>query len=451
MIDSLEIHPAAAKSFDERASSLLGLIKEIPRLFSNDEFKSEIHVVATINENEMLGEPSEGQIDYRGSTVARYFYRDRCRYGIEDENYRTLVDLAAAIQSNRSVSSALSFAFIEESLFTWISMRFKGEDCPESFVAYLKELAAQRIRDFTVWVPISNLEIEFPFPIGNSELRPLSSKEISSWAERFAIKGHESEEGMLRAIDELRKRYQGLAAVRVEARAEEQRAFEIAEEEARKASALLGLVSVGMHFPDVRCMAMPKGCEEVRAFNAIAISGADKFVMNAQIRDRASMHPWRMGGEEISQARRLMIDRASALLKDTSSNKFKDSILASLFLYSKAAFTSEPVEKLVYILAGLESSLLKNENEPIQQNLGERLAVFLSEKLEDRKSIIRDTKAIYAVRSRFLHHGHHRADLQTVKNFMPHAWRFFVSLLMNADRFPTKENFLNAIDDRKLG
>ncbi len=131
--------------------------------------------------------------------------------------------------------------------------------------------------------------------------------------------------------------------------------------------------------------------------------------------------------------------------------EFESLILNTSTLYSKAAFTAEPLEKLVYILSALESTLLKNENEPIQQNLAERLAIFTSQELAERKSIVKAVKSVYGLRSRYLHHGHTSGELEGLSEFLLHVWIFYIKLLGASQSFTNKSGFLEAIDDHKLG
>ena len=147
----------------------------------------------------------------------------------------------------------------------------------------------------------------------------------------------------------------------------------------------------------------------------------------------------------------LFFKRISHLFNVNSLNAFEKVFLNSVMLYSKAAFTSAPVEKLIYILAALESILLKNESEPIQQNLSERLAFFIAEELADRKHIIKTVKSIYAIRSKYLHHGHYtHSELGTMSDFMLLVFNFFMKLTANLEKFKTKDEFICEIDDYKL-
>ena len=118
-------------------------------------------------------------------------------------------------------------------------------------------------------------------------------------------------------------------------------------------------------------------------------------------------------------------------------------------MYSKCTFTPDPIEKVVYILSSLESLLLRDGNEPIQQNLAERFALFSVQKSEERKKIIKTIKQIYAIRSRYLHHGRVSSELELISDFMMLVWRFYITLLENITKFDTREKFLNAIDEIK--
>ena len=112
--------------------------------------------------------------------------------------------------------------------------------------------------------------------------------------------------------------------------------------------------------------------------------------------------------------------------------------------------TSEPLEKLVYTLSALETALLKNENEPIQQNLADRIALFIGDGLEHRKKIVGSVKTVYGIRSKYLHHGNSSSELDELSEFFRYVWVFFVLLLGCTRKYQSKAEFIEAIDDMKL-
>jgi hypothetical protein len=233
--------------------------------------------------------------------------------------------------------------------------------------------------------------------------------------------------------------------------AEPDQASVYAIEEAQQITSVLGIFSGATLIPDVKCIMTIKGSENIEQATIFFEIDKDKFQMSSSIIDRSPVRYWRLGQNEIIEIRKIGLDKISSLLASESPTNFEKSVLNSVFLYSKSAFTAYPVEKVVYMLSSLESILLKNENEPIQQNLAERVAVFTARKLEDRKFIIKTIKSVYGLRSGYLHHGHTSSELKLITDFMKQVWVFFLQLLANVERFRTREDFVNAIDDKKLG
>ena len=143
------------------------------------------------------------------------------------------------------------------------------------------------------------------------------------------------------------------------------------------------------------------------------------------------------------------METLSTLYTKPDPSEFEQTILNMAFLYSKAAYTKQPLEKLIYCLSAIESTLLRSGSEPIQQNIGERMAMFSRSDLDDRKELIGNLRAVYSLRSRYLHHGQSAMELEELEKFYMNTWVFFVSLLSSASRFKTKEEFLVFIDDLK--
>jgi hypothetical protein len=94
--------------------------------------------------------------------------------------------------------------------------------------------------------------------------------------------------------------------------------------------------------------------------------------------------------------------------------------------------------------------LLRNSNEPIGQNIGERMAFLIGNSLETRKAIVANVDEVYRLRSSFIHHGNSISDLEVLSTFMLNAWTCFVNLLGNANHFQTKDALISALEDRKL-
>ena len=447
----INIHPSAASNFNDKAGGLIKLIEQFPKeQEKKNSFHSDLHVAASITEKDIIGDIEVATSDYRGNTVQRFFHFNDQKYGLSEKNYSELREIAERIQSLSAVRSVLSLSFVEKKLFSWISGRYKGLNVPELFIEYLDTEADAVVKTITSWIPIANLEVHSAFAISNSEIRPFSKAVIDKWAAKVETSDGENKENALKLFEKIRKDYQGLAAVVTTITAEPEYATDYALEEAQEITAVLGMFSGATLMPDIKCVSNIKGSESIAQSTTFFEGEEDNFQMTSSIIDKSSAKYWRLGQRDIIEIRKTGLDAISSLLTSDSPTDFEKSTLNAIFLYSKSAFTADPVEKVVYMLSSLESILLKNENEPIQQNLAERIAVFTAQELAKRKAIIKMIKSIYGVRSRYLHHGHSSAELKLISDFMMQVWIFYIQLLANVTRFRTQEDFVNAIDDHKL-
>jgi hypothetical protein len=83
---------------------------------------------------------------------------------------------------------------------------------------------------------------------------------------------------------------------------------------------------------------------------------------------------WPLSTHKITELRATGLDILSALLLKEKRTEFQEELLAALVLYSKASLAKTIADKLVYILVGLESMFLRDDNEPIMDKMGERMA-----------------------------------------------------------------------------
>lgn len=409
-----------------------------------------MHIAASITDKDIIGEIEVASSDHRGNTVTRFCHFNGKKFGLSEENYSRLRELAERIQSSPTIRSTLSSLFVEKKLFLWICNKFKGIEPPDLFIEYLDAEARNIVKTITSWIPIANLEVECSFPVSKSEIRPLSKSVIDKWENKALSKSNVNNEHTAKFYKELREKYQGLAAVVTVIEAEPEYASDYAMEEAQQIIAALGIFSDAMLIPDIRCASNIKGSENIPQAAKIFEGEEGNLKLSCGITDMSSIWQWRLDKDRILEIRQTGLDKISSMLAAESLKDFEKSVLNSIFLYSKSAFVSDPVEKVVYILSSLESILLKNENEPIQQNLAERIAVFTAQELDERKIIIKTIKSVYGIRSKYLHHGQTSSELKLISDFMIRAWIFFIHLLANADRFQTQQEFVNAIDDLKL-
>jgi hypothetical protein len=85
------------------------------------------------------------------------------------------------------------------------------------------------------------------------------------------------------------------------------------------------------------------------------------------------------------------------------------------------------------------------------RNLAERIAFFVSQDGSERKRIIARVRAAYGFRSNYLHHGEAAEEYEEIKEFLLTTWGFYSQVLANWMQFKERLQFVNTIDDVKLG
>lgn len=447
----INIHPSAENNYNKKANELIELIEEFPtEEKKKSSFPSELYVAASLTEEDIIGDIEVSSSDYRGNTIQRFFFVDKKKLGLSENNYKQLREISERIQSLPAIRSMLSCSFVEKALFSWITNKYKGINVQDSFIGYLNDEAQKVVKTITSWIPVANLEVQDSFTISKSKISPLSKATIDKWAAKVENLTGDHKENSIRFFEKIRHDYQGLAAIVTTITAEPDYASDYALEEAQKITAVLGIFSGATLIPDIKCISNIKGSENVSKFTILSRSDNEGLRMTNSIIDKSSIKYWRLGQREIIEIQKTGLDTISSLLASDSPTNFEKAVLNSIFLYSKSAFTADPVEKVVYMLSSLESILLKNESEPIQQNLAERIAVFTAQELSKRKFIIKTIKSAYGVRSRYLHHGHTSSEMEIISEFMMQVWIFYIQLLANVAQFRSQEEFVNALDDHKL-
>lgn len=233
--------------------------------------------------------------------------------------------------------------------------------------------------------------------------------------------------------------------------AEPIRAREIAFEEAEKSIALLRFFDPANCFPKVRSYWALLGLEKL-------YKSTDLIVRNEKILSRSDSALIKgapsalLDNSAISSIRASGLDTLGQILAKPEAERddFETQLLGAILLYSKNTLADDPSDRLVYILAALESMLLKDGNEPIEKNLGERMAFLIGQTIEARRAVVRNTAETYRHRSSFVHHGQLIKELEAVAEFMRNSWMCFSALVRHVGTYQSKSQLIDALEQRKM-
>jgi hypothetical protein len=451
----LDIHPEAALHFNEGGLSIVASCKE-NKLWQRHQAETcqfpDVHVsrVKTLTSEDIVGEIERGVVDEAGEQIAKYFTYQGREIGLEEKDYEQFIRLCESIQKAIKPFLSVSRTAVEKQVFAWIRDHFCG-NTDATLIAYILPKLETEVAELEVWVPIAQLRVESSILIGKIVIRPISEELINQWRDIFFSEIPDEKKANIPDLFEqrLKKEFQGWSAGVITLAAEPKAAEDLAIHETERSLAILSMFSTAALTPKATCYAAVMGRENIESINAFTFKDGVFSGLSWRQVDK-SQTIWNLDNATVADARKAGLDILSELLSRAKPTEFQKTVLASVLLYAKATRATELSNKLVYLLASLEGMFLKDENEPIQQNLGERIATLIGTNLENKKGIIKNIKAIYGLRSAFLHHAHTIDNRNELEMFMRNAWRATMSAAGKHDSFTTRQDFASAIDDRKL-
>lgn len=446
----LTFHPDAKRNFDEKANALAASLTSNAPVFDDSQGISvNPHVKAAFGKADILPDSSVwSQADHAGDETARYFDAGGQVFGLEGEKYLAFRRLAESIQRTDGMRDTISLDTIIDLLTQWLRSTRTGK-AQETATDFVLSKSRSLVGEYTVLMPLYQLFIEEPFDLGNVLIRAVTEEEIDRWVSGQSKKNPEHAKSFEESGQRWKVKHQGQAAACMTLVAEPKRAYEVARREAEDALAMLHAFSVGMLVPGAKCYWTLLGSEKVEEYTYFILEADDlKTGLSGLYRFRNSVGS--LSKALLAVLKSNGLDTASALLRATKRSDFQERLVEALLLYSRAAVQDGLAEKLLYIIVALESMLIRNDNEPIQQNLGERLAFTVGGSVEERKAIIKAVKRAYELRSRFMHHGRAIDDVKAMEAFMLYAYAFFEKVLRVVNIFQTRVAFLDALDNRKL-
>lgn len=454
---TLQLHVEAAKNFNRKAEELFQKIVFDPHTrtktsraggFQPDIVRHEIPAadVISLTRNCYVAGPLQKE-------VAKTFPFKDSVLGLFAEDHKGLVRLAESMQKTGTLRDKVSVRFLIDSIFNWIATSYQRTDVIPMTDIVLAE-AEQAIQEIELWLPVAMLHIETDIVLGKITLKTITKEVLDDYhaasIDQIRKDGHDIGPELQQHFRTERQELQGLAAATIKVHAEPIRAGEIAVDEAESALAILRLYSLANLEPELTTYCTLLGREridETRTFTVQdgKIRGLSRALLSA------ADPSWTLDNATIAEFRRTHgLDFLGSLLIKEDRTEYEQALIDCLLLYSKCPLAKDPVSKLVAVLVALESMLLKDGGEPIQQNLSERIAfLFAPEKrIEIKRSVIH----AYGLRSQFIHHGHSVGsdEIDALREFLINVWAAVHGLINLSSRCNSKAQFFKLFEEVKM-
>jgi hypothetical protein len=446
----IDIHPKAAENFNNRADDLID--KLISNPYANRPRKNILNADAVIRD--VIIDESSSRIsysDYKGE-VARVFDTPQGEIGLFEGGYKELESLAESIYKIRELRNKISLVAIRDIIFSWVEGMYK-EILHETLTDYLQDQLTARVKDLEVCIPIYKLQIPREIILGKVVLRTLTKRLLDPWYEAvLSVSDPDKLDANRFHIEQQREELQGYAAACVKLTAEPSKASEIAFDLAEKAVALLRFFTPANRTVHITSCTSLFG-RQYREGNVQFIL-TDGMVTSYSENDvDHNLALWIISAEDLIEFESMGLLALDELLNADPPSEFQEVLLASLLLYSQCTLKTALADKLIQILVAIEALLLKDNNEPINKTIGERMAfLFRVWTAEERQKLVSTVARVYNIRSAFIHHGKsvEREEIEVIEEFMVYVWLVFQSLTVNHTKYKTRQDLFKELDSRKF-
>jgi hypothetical protein len=444
----LQFHPDAAARFNSLGQEFLGCVKAFGRADPPAIRPTGIHPVIEINEADIIGEINVKQsyVNLLGEEQARFWDSQGLRVGWDNQDFERIKQLARQLARTAPIADRVSEEFMLDEVFRWLreTLEAKRQD---SLTDYIAERCSIEIKDCEVWIPVYRTYSALAFSIGDVEFLTVSAPMMEQWFSR--ILQNVEDKSLSLEVNRERSILQGSIAARVKVKAEPQKARASAHAAANKAIAMLRFLSPINWTCRVVSHCMPVGKENT-------VQTMELFVEASQIVSvvKASVEQGPAAWNIDQETERLpgLLESIQKLASAPHVTKFRGELYEALQLHSRHTVAIEVSHKIVFVVASIESLLLKDSIEPIQKNLGERMAFLIGSSVSKRKEIIKNVEEFYRIRSALIHHGRETdpKEFEVIDKFFLNVWLCFLQLLNDADKYQTREDLFATLEEKKL-
>jgi len=339
--------------------------------------------------------------DLSGITIEIFFPTERGSIGFDKSIYPRFRDLLNDILSLEEFGRVLSFAFVESESFKWMVDVHRNQKAESSLYDYLLPLMEANIRPITFYFPVFNLEIETPFKIGNVEFMYFTKDYLDDVYESFKNKDENLTEEQFKKL--YRKEFQGQVLAKVSARAERNKAEEIAKHEAEISVDILKIYGDAVIVPEKKTMFDLNYRLGYQVQSNYLVQEPNE-INNIQLNLKFNNVPFIFTHERSSSAFQGGLAVFSDYVIQTERNELDELICQGIHLFGSAISNWDLHVRCVNLITILESIFLgADEKWGMEKKVGERLTRLFSYQGMDKEGIISMLRHIYQVRHRMIH------------------------------------------------
>lgn len=370
------------------------------------------------------------------------------KYGFRESNYNEVQKLINSILKDKLIFNLVSYEFIESLTIDWLFEVYKNNQISTDFATIILEKCNESIKEHQILFPVNQLEILGSFDIGIVEFLFFTKEHLKYLEELHNVDyPDDSSDYML-----LMEKYIGQVFVKVNIKAEYDKALEIAFEECSLSIDIVKICSLTTIIPSYKTKFDIDKRQKFSRENEILIQDKKRPYSFNLIRSfdqefyEIEHTKWKLANDiGLEHFHNFLLVR-----KDNDC-ELTDLIINSIKRYANAISSQNLHQRIVELYTILESLLLKNESDSILESVTNYCSKLIRKSAEDRKEIVKILKEMYKIRSSLIHHGKNKdfehEKLSQLQCIVVELIRELIRKLLD---HKTKESVLGEIDDAIL-
>jgi hypothetical protein len=440
------LHPDAAAALNAIADTI-SLDKPPKSLPGSGPIWGQQHISSAVTQKDIIGTPRLVVTNGLGEKEGIFTEVRAEKVSITGNSLLNLSTVVRRVLGISSLSDLLSEEYVENLAIDWC---FAEPTTRSSFAEFLMGRAEQDVSCHQIWIPTAYFQVEEDFEFGPSQIVTIPRSLFDQADERAKIEQPEHEKEILEAFGTMRKRFQGNAAVALSIEGEKLFAKKKAQIVAQDVIGLLRFFHPAVFSWKHFCPCALFGSEFMPLEYSFIIEGPGRFEYTSSV-VHSDTPDWRLSRRELKQIQSGQLPIVAGLVSTDGISDLALTVRSSILTYCRGMTFPDMSDRLVYSLSALESLLLKNTAEFIQQNLSERIAFLTASGAADRMKVVASCKKIYTARSQYIHHRRKDAVPEDdLALFFIMAHRALQTALGNLSKFKTTSEFIDAIDRMKF-
>lgn len=403
---------------------------------TNNAFKSE-RIGLVINQKDLLEQPN---MWINTNEVSHYILgsKNDKKLGISEKSLDKIEYFINRIRNFYFMEKHISENFLRECILKWLKEYLCNNN--NDLYSFLTKSIQDNIKEYDVYVPIANLEIEESINFSEFKIIPLKNEIFQTFENNIHIDDPLQIDKKNIFFKNIREKMQGLAAIHIREKGEIKKLQEKGLSIANVIISLFRFLSPYSTDFTSHCSVDLLGCEYLPVSNLI-IANSNTFSHVTSLINQ-NIPFWQVSKSEINELEP-KINIISKLIFPDNLNNFDIQVRTAILHFSKGITLVNFIERLSYFILALETILLKHKFEHITSSISKRInSIFKNQDLD----LIHIIKEAYRIRNRNSIQPLSTNELDTLNLFIKITHSVIDTAILNIGRFEKIDSFLDALE-----